>query len=220
MNDIIEATQLVTTVHNQTLSEWVQGYNTLVKMQDYQRGYYHYLAKSKCSDFKQYCVEIGVTVQHINKLIQHYKEVKELSEIAPEKPYPKQAEKSKLLRGTTPEEKADSYIEVIKQTRTEDPTVKQVKEVVAGLNKTVETVTPFKKSLRNELQNSNLKEILNEENNNIIIPEAEPWYTNYSGPTVEALSDIDKLRIQEIEDKLHSLYDEAVALFPYYSPQL
>jgi len=46
------------------------------------------------------------------------------------------------------------------------------------------------------------------------------WYDNYSGATVDNLSAEDKERIQAIEDKLHELFAEAEALFPFYSPQL
>ncbi len=68
----------------------------------------------------------------------------------------------------------------------------------------------IKKALRNNENSLNLNPSLNEDR----------WYDNYSGPTVEALTEEQKDKIQEIEDKLHALYEEAVTIFPFYSPEL
>jgi len=208
MNEIIESTQQIVSVHNKTLIDWVQGYNDLIKHQHTQQGYYFMLAKKALGGtWAEFSKEIGMTEQSIGKKIKLYKDIKELEQVAPEKELPTEIGKHQALKGLTPENKADNYQMVKDRTETINPTVKQIKEVMKTVEAPVTVVAPVKKNLRNDNQLSNLNPILS-------------WHNNYSGPTVEALTEADKNRIQEIEDQLHALYEEAVSIFPFYHPEL
>ena len=81
--------------------------------------------------------------------------------------------KHQVLKGLTPENKADNYAMVKDRTETEKPTVAQIKavnKVIKSIETPVEVVMPkpgIKLPLRNDNQLSNLNQTLN-------------WYSNYS----------------------------------------
>ena len=80
MNEVIETTQQVTSIHNKTVEEWVAGYNDLIKHQHAQQGYYFMLAKKSLGKtWAEFSEAVGISQQSMAEKIKLYKDIKELA---------------------------------------------------------------------------------------------------------------------------------------------
>jgi len=160
---VVEHTQEIVSVHGNTVEHWVIGYNDLVKHQDAQLGYFFLTANNALGgNFKEFAKELGVSLSSIKDKVALYKGELGLAERAPEKTLAREAQKYKKLKGGTPEEKADNFEIVKKVTNSDNPTQRQITQIM----KTIEApIDEIKKNLRLERVQtpSNLNRILNYE---------------------------------------------------------
>ncbi len=141
--------------------------------------------------WRTYCEGLGTEPANANKLINLYLAHKDMTNdkgfIAEE--LPTSSERFAGLKGSTPQEKADNYKAIKDKTKSERPTIKQIKDFNS------------KPAPKVSISNTSIE---------------SDWFHNYQGPTIDALSVKDKDRIQILDDIIRKANAEALELFPFY----